>query len=178
MLDGTMAQEAAAPEQRQFPVVKDAKAHLERLTQQSIYLRFNGKSKATEYLAKQPRGHLFTTCVKRGRNGSFYFKNLFSRQSTGVLDAPICVQAAWLCRGVKGLECNWAVRAASLSRREWLGYGGLYLVKGLNPCKLATTAGRKRSIRVSQGWISGEVKLKSPTDCQPAMAQELSKIVA
>ena len=27
--------------------------------------------------AKQPREPLFTTCVKRGRNGSFYFKNLF-----------------------------------------------------------------------------------------------------
>jgi len=27
--------------------------------------------------AKQPRSPLFTTCVKRGRNGSFYFKNRF-----------------------------------------------------------------------------------------------------
>ena len=27
--------------------------------------------------AQQPREPLFSTCVKRGRNGSFYFKNLF-----------------------------------------------------------------------------------------------------
>ena len=27
--------------------------------------------------AQQPREPLFTTCVKRGRNGSCYFKNLF-----------------------------------------------------------------------------------------------------
>ena len=31
MLDATMAQEAAAPEQRQCPVVRDTKAHIERL---------------------------------------------------------------------------------------------------------------------------------------------------
>jgi len=49
---------------------------------------------------------LFTPCVKRVRNGSFYFKNLFSRHFAGALDAPSCVHAAWLGRGVEGLKCS------------------------------------------------------------------------
>ena len=49
MLDATMAQEAAVPEQRQFPVVRDTKANIERLTREAVYLRFGGKSAATAY---------------------------------------------------------------------------------------------------------------------------------
>ena len=49
MLDATMAQEAAAPEQRQFPVVRDTQAHIERLTREAVYLRFGGKSAAMAY---------------------------------------------------------------------------------------------------------------------------------
>ena len=71
---------------------------------------------------------LFTPCVKRVRDGSFYFKNLFSRHFAGALNAPSCVQAAWLCRGVKGLKCSWAVRSASTSRREGQKTSGLTCV--------------------------------------------------
>ena len=70
--------------------VNDAKAHLERLTKESVHLRFDGKSKAIEYLAKQPRGSFLTTCVKRGRNGSFYFK-IFS---------PDILRVPWMPRSV------------------------------------------------------------------------------
>jgi len=41
--------DAAAPEQRQFPVVRDTKANIERLTREAVYLRFGGKSAATAY---------------------------------------------------------------------------------------------------------------------------------
>lgn len=41
--------DAAAPEQRQFPVVRDTQAHIERLTREAVYLRFGGKSAATAY---------------------------------------------------------------------------------------------------------------------------------
>ena len=37
--------------------------------------------------AQQPREPLFTTCVKRGRNRSFYFKNLFLDAIPGAREA-------------------------------------------------------------------------------------------